>query len=70
MDEKFKKKFTTRKLTKSEIDEKVKNVIKVIGLEGAEEKYPSDLSGGMQQRVALARAIVIKPEILYSTMTK
>ncbi|MBP5257030.1 MAG: ATP-binding cassette domain-containing protein [Mycoplasma sp.] len=64
VDEKFKKKFTTRKLTKSEIDEKVKNVIKVIGLEGAEEKYPSDLSGGMQQRVALARAIVIEPEIL------
>lgn len=60
----FEKKYTTRRLTKTEIDEKVKNVIKVVGLEGAEEKYPSDLSGGMQQRVALARAIVIEPEIL------
>jgi len=60
----FEKKYTTRRLTKQEIDEKVKNVIKVVGLEGAENKYPSDLSGGMQQRVALARAIVIEPEIL------
>lgn len=60
----FEKKYTTRRLTKQEIDEKVRNVIKVVGLEGAENKYPSDLSGGMQQRVALARAIVIEPEIL------
>lgn len=62
--EEFEKRYTTRKLSKAEIDEKVKNVIKIVGLEGAEEKYPSDLSGGMQQRVALARAIVIEPEIL------
>ena len=53
-----------RKLTKSEIDEKVKNIIKITGLEGAEKKYPSDLSGGMQQGVALARAIIIEPKIL------
>ena len=53
-----------RKLTKQEIDEKVKNVIKIVGLEGSENKYPEDLSGGMQQRVALARAIVVEPEIL------
>ena len=62
--EEYVKHFTTRKLTKQEIDEKVKNVIKIVGLEGSENKYPEDLSGGMQQRVALARAIVVEPEIL------
>lgn len=62
--EKWKDHFSMRKLTKSEIDEKVKNIIKITGLEGAEKKYPSDLSGGMQQRVALARAIIIEPKIL------
>ena len=62
--EEFEKKYTTRKLTKKEINEKVNSVIKIVGLEGAEAKFPSDLSGGMQQRVALARAIVIEPEIL------
>lgn len=62
--EQYQIKFTTRKLTKKEIDFKVKKVIKMVGLEGNETKYPSDLSGGMQQRVALARAIVIEPEIL------
>lgn len=62
--ERYQIKFTTRKLTKQEIDRKIKKVIEMVGLEGNEKKYPSDLSGGMQQRVALARAIVIEPEIL------
>lgn len=62
--EQYQIKFTTRKLTKKEIDYKIKKVINMVGLEGNETKYPSDLSGGMQQRVALARAIVIEPDIL------
>lgn len=62
--EAFEKKNLTRRLTKEEINEKANLVIKLVGLEGKENKYPSDLSGGMQQRTALARSIVIEPEIL------
>lgn len=60
----YEKKVLTRKLTKNEQHKKIMNVIKLVGLEGSEEKYPHQLSGGMQQRVALARAIIVEPKIL------
>lgn len=44
--------------------QRVKHIIDLIGLEGFEELYPRELSGGMKQRVAIARAMVVEPEIL------
>ena len=40
------------------------SLIELVHLEGSEEKYPKELSGGMQQRVAIARALATNPEIL------
>ena len=45
-------------------EDKVENMIKVIGLEGFREDYPAQLSGGMAQRVALVRSLINEPPIL------
>lgn len=39
--------------------------IKRVGLQNADEKYPSEISGGMQKRVAIARAIALNPKYLF-----
>jgi NitT/TauT family transport system ATP-binding protein len=49
---------------KEEREARALEYIKIIELEGFENKYPKELSGGMKQRVAIARAIVCDPKIL------
>lgn len=51
-------------LSPQEIEEKVKSALAMVGLEGTEQKMPSDLSGGMRKRAGLARLIVYRPSIL------
>ncbi len=52
------------KMSEVEIHASVSNCLKDVGLEGIEDKFPAELSGGMRKRVALARALVQRPEIM------
>ena len=49
---------------KKKIDTRVRELIKLVGLEGLEKRYPSQLSGGQRQRVAFARALAPNPQVL------
>src|SRR4051812_29508341 len=49
---------------RAERTERARNWVKKVGLEGSEDKYPSELSGGMQQRVSIAATLILEPKIL------
>lgn len=52
-------------MTRKEQIERAKFCIRRVGLENADNKYPSEISGGMQKRVAIARAIALNPKYLF-----
>jgi len=53
-----------KEMSNSERNDRVKELLGEVGMEGALEKMPSDISGGMQKRVGLARALALEPDIL------
>ena len=53
-----------KKVPKTEIARRVKEIMALVQLTGFEERYPSQLSGGQQQRVAIARALINRPRVL------
>ncbi|MBE6314545.1 MAG: ATP-binding cassette domain-containing protein [Bacteroidales bacterium] len=52
-------------MTRRDQIERAKFCIRRVGLENADNKYPSEISGGMQKRVAIARAIALNPKYLF-----
>lgn len=59
----YRKQFKKRPL--AEIHALVSEKLKLVGLEGTEDQYPSQLSGGMQKRVSFARAVISNPKIIF-----
>jgi len=52
------------KLSPQEISKRVMEKLDLVGLKSVENKFPSELSGGMKKRVGLARAVILEPEII------
>lgn len=57
-------KFKEKDKSKKEKEAEAREVLRIVGLNGYEKRYPSELSGGEKQRVALARSLVVRPKIL------
>ena len=56
--------LTVRRRPKSEITERVDELLGIVGLGGYQDRYPNQLSGGQRQRMALARALAVEPRVL------
>jgi NitT/TauT family transport system ATP-binding protein len=57
--------FGLSKLPRAEREQRIAHYVKTVRLEGFENSYPSDLSGGMKQRLQVARALAVNPDILF-----
>ncbi len=53
-----------RRISGKNLEAKVQEALRLVRLEGLDDRYPSQLSGGQQQRVAFARALVYEPDVL------
>lgn len=56
--------YSKKKMNTRQRKEAIRNLLQSVGLEGKENDYPSNLSGGEQQRVAIARALAVSPEAI------
>jgi multiple sugar transport system ATP-binding protein len=52
-----------QKMPKEDMDERVKEALKEVRMEGYEDRYPREMSGGQQQRIALARMLAYRPKV-------
>src|SRR5574338_174615 len=52
-----------RKMSKQEMDQRVKEALSYVQMEGYEDRYPREMSGGQQQRIALARILAYRPRV-------
>jgi len=57
--------FGLFKLSKDERARRIAHYVKMVGLQGFENAYPQELSGGMKQRLEVARALAVNPDMLF-----